>query len=93
MYDILEVLFFHQDANDKRLALDGLREAFDGDFDIEEHEFVDDSRQVIRIVSTTEEFDSAVEFEERLRELAAEDEYQWKLIGAVPVGQSETVLV
>lgn len=72
--------------------MDSLREAFDGDFEVEECEFVDESRQVIRIVAATEQFESAVEFETHLRELAGEDEFQWKLIGAVPVGQTETVL-
>ena len=38
-------------------------------------------------------FESAIDFEAQLRELADEDEFQWKLIGAVPVGQTETVLV
>ncbi|MGF6996866.1 hypothetical protein [Paraburkholderia sp. GAS32] len=93
MYDILEVLFFHQDGNDKRTALDNLNETFDGDFEVEQHEFVDESRQVIRIIATTEQFESATDFEAHLRELADEDEFQWKLIGAVPVGQSETELV
>ncbi|MFM0027374.1 hypothetical protein PQR70_14040 [Paraburkholderia madseniana] len=92
MYDILEVLFFHQASSDKRVALDNLREAFDGDFEVEEHEFVDESRQVIRIVAATEQFESASDFEAHLREMADEDEFQWKLIGAVPVGQTETVL-
>ncbi|MGP8431922.1 hypothetical protein ACT2FY_00425 [Paraburkholderia fungorum] len=93
MYEILEVLFFHQASSDKRVALDNLSEAFDGDFEVEEHEFVDESRQVIRIVATTEQYESATDFEAHLRKLADEDEFQWKLIGAVPVGQSETELV
>jgi hypothetical protein len=93
MYDILEVLFFHQAGKDKRAVLDSLRQAFDGDFDVEELEFVDDSRQVIRISAAAEQFESAIDFEAQLRELADEDEFQWKLIGAVPVGQTETVLV
>ncbi len=92
MFDILEVLFFHQADNDKRAVLENLREAFDGDFDVEEHESVDESRQVIRIIAITEQFESAIDLEAHLRELADEDEFQWKLIGAVPVGQTETVL-
>jgi hypothetical protein len=70
----------------------GLCKAFDGDFEVEEHEFVAESRQVIRIIATPATFESAFDFEAHLRELADEDEFQWKLIGAVPVGQTETVL-
>ena len=54
MYDILEVLFFHQAGKDKRAVLDSLHQAFDGDFDVEELEFVDESRQVIRISAAAE---------------------------------------
>jgi hypothetical protein len=56
MYDILEVLFFHQEGNDKRSALDKLNETFDGEFEVEQHEFVDESRQVVRIIASTEQF-------------------------------------
>jgi hypothetical protein len=92
MYDILEVLFFHQLGRDQRFALDSLREAFNGDFEVEALEFMDESRQVIRIIATSEEFESAADFDSRIRELAGEEEYHWKVIGAVPVGESETVL-
>lgn len=97
MYDILEVLFFHQPGSDKRAALQRLQEALDGDFEVEGHEFVtetplDESRQVVRLISSTEQFESGQEFEDRVRELATEDEFQWQRIGAVPVGESETVL-
>lgn len=97
MYDILEVLFFHQPSADRRAALDRLQEALHGDFEVEGHEFVtetplDDSRQVVRIIASSEEFESGQDFEERVRDLASEDEFQWQRIGAVPVGGTETVL-
>jgi hypothetical protein len=97
MYDILEVLFFHQPSADKRAALDRLQEALNGDFEVEGHEFVtetplDDSRQVVRIIAASDEFDSGQEFEECVRELASEDEFPWQRIGAVPVGGTDTVL-
>ena len=40
MYDIMEVLFFHQPSGDKRAALDRLQDALHGDFEVEGHEFV-----------------------------------------------------
>ncbi|WP_321856726.1 hypothetical protein [Paraburkholderia tropica] len=93
MYDALEVLFFHRAAENTRAEMDALRDVVDGEFEIEEHEFLDASRQVIRIASISDVFDSAYEFEGRLRELADEDAFSWKVIGVVPVGQRETELV
>jgi hypothetical protein len=74
-----------------------LRDALGGDFEVEAHEFVaedpfDRSRQVIRIIASTDEFESAEEFEAQLRELADDKLFPWQRIGAVPVGETKTVL-
>ena len=53
---------------------------------------LDDSRQVVRIIAASEEFESGQDFEECVRELASEDEFPWQRIGAVPVGGTEMVL-
>ncbi|MBN3809873.1 hypothetical protein [Paraburkholderia sp. Ac-20347] len=93
MYDALEVLFFHPVGRRGSATLDALCHTLDGRFEIVEHEFLDVSRQVIRITATSEVFDSAYAFDEHLRVLANEDTFAWKVIGVVPVGQTETELV
>lgn len=93
MYDILEVLFFHEPDGDTRADLERLRDALGDDFEIGEHEFIEDRRQVLRIVAVTDEFESAVDFDSHLRKLTSEEDFRWKVIGAVPVGQTETVLL
>lgn len=92
MYDILEVLFFHTGTEENGKALAALREVLDSRFEIEAHEFLDAGRQVVRILSSDEAFESAREFEDRLREVADEDAFPWKLIGAVPVGHTDLEL-
>ncbi|EPX96161.1 MULTISPECIES: hypothetical protein [Ralstonia] len=102
MFDILEVLFFHtkklRDQSGRlQDPLTALQSALGADFEVEPHEYVgasglDSSRQIVRIAATTTEYTSAQEFEIRVRELADAETFPWQRIGAVPVGQTETVL-
>ncbi|WP_028217675.1 hypothetical protein [Paraburkholderia oxyphila] len=93
MYHIPEVLFSHEPGGDTCVALERLRDAFEGDFRIGEHEFIDERRQVLRLLAATDEFESTIDFNGRLRKRTAGDDFQWKVIGAVPVGQTEAVLL
>ncbi|WP_156992312.1 hypothetical protein [Paraburkholderia oxyphila] len=56
MYNIPEVLFFHEAGGDARAALERLHDAFEGDFRIEGHELIGDRRQVLCILAATDEF-------------------------------------
>lgn len=90
-YNIPDVLFFHEAGGDTRAALESLHDAFEGDFRIEEHELIGERRQVLRLLAATDEFKSTSDFNARLRKQAAGDNFHWKVIGAVPVGQTEAV--
>lgn len=103
MYDVLEVLFFRtgeyrDNAGRPQEPLTALQHALGDEYEVEalevvsEDPLVDHGRQVVRIIAATEEFEAIDEFEARVRELADEDRFPWKRIGAVPVGETETEL-
>ncbi|CAG9237772.1 conserved hypothetical protein [Paraburkholderia tropica] len=103
MYDVLEVLFFRtgeyrDDAGRPQEPLVALQHALGDEFEVEplevvsEDPLIDHARQVVRIIASTEEFEEMDEFEAHVRELADEDRFPWKRIGAVPVGETEVDL-
>jgi hypothetical protein len=98
VYNILEVLFFHQPGSDKEKNLMRLQERIRPNFEVEGLEFItatefDESRQVVRIASVADEFESAQDLDERIRLFAPQDEFSWRRIGAVPAGETETVVM
>lgn len=95
-FDQLEVLFLHKPGSDKVVSLETLRRVVQPKFAVEGVAFANDghfsnSRQIVRF-RADRSYTSIQEFEACARELAPEAQFPWQRIGAVPVGQTQTLM-
>lgn len=101
MYDILELMFMHPPGSDKEANIRDLEAAVAPNFEIEPLNFVsatimEDARQVIRISSIGNVYESGSAFDaavvESITDKGLGSRFKWERIGVVPVGETDTVL-